>query len=723
MRSLRAWSGFSFENLKRLVLPLAILAGLQWSAAAFGADQLLLIPQPRELQSKPTSFKVTARTVIALAAPGNHQDRFAAGTLQDELRSVTGRTFPILSLSRVGKDPAIVLGHFDLPAVERRLKARGISTEGVGGQGYVLDVDPNEILVAGKDDVGLFYGVQTLRQLVTGDAQRAEIPGVRLRDWPSLLYRGTQVDMSRGPVPKLDYLKRIVRTIAEFKMNALFMYIEDSFRLEGQPLVGILSDTLTRQDWKDLVAYAAPYHVEIIPAPEACGHLHKILRFEEYSGLSERPHGHVLAAGDPLALNFLNQMYKQMADVFPAPIYHVGCDETFELGLGRTAEAVQKRGYGEVYVENLIQVHDLVRKFNKQVMFWGDIAVQHPEMISKLPRDLIVASWEYGAHPSYGKWLKPFDGTGMKIFVCPWVGNTSLIVPDYEEAAANIGGFISDGKKAGAIGTDITVWNDDGETLYGLNWWSIVYGAATAWEPGTPAVKDFDRKFDWAFYRNTDHRFTEALKKLSHINEVLRAGGEPQSYDGHYGGTGDALFWHDPFTPLGLQEVQKALPVVSQIRLMAEEVYTVFANNQDRARRNADTLANLRFAALKVDALGMRYQYAKEISERYADAVAHQNDQGRRLVGSDFSDITSTNGRIEDLRDYTTRLAELYRQLWLSENLPDWLPNVLERYHRNSELWQDLTAKFGQIRSNLGQGKALPPPDSLGLLPASPPKP
>jgi hexosaminidase len=105
-----------------------------------------------------------------------------------------------------------------------------------------------------------------------------------------LLYRATQVDMSRGPVPTLAHLKRIVRTISEFKLNQLYMYMEDSFRLDGQPLMGVLSDTRSREDWKEMVAFAARYHVDIIPAQNSCGHLHKVLRFEQYSGLARISH-------------------------------------------------------------------------------------------------------------------------------------------------------------------------------------------------------------------------------------------------------------------------------------------------------------------------------------------------------------------------------------------------------------------------------------------------
>lgn len=682
------------------------------------AQKPQLIPEPRELQSTGQNFEVKPETQLVLPPTSASEDRFAAESLQKELRLASGGEYPIVASSAAEHRPAIRLARFGDSLATQALRAAGLSADGVGDQGYLLDVEPSGVVVAGKDAAGLFYGVQTLRQLVVPDGEGVKILGARVRDWPALAYRGAQVDIARGPVPTLNYLERVVRTISEFKMNQLYMYMEDSFRLDGQPLVGVLSDTLSRTDWKDLVAYATRYHVEIVPATEACGHMHKVLRFDEYSGLGERPHGHGFAAGDPKALAFLDSMYEQMLPVFPSQFYHIGCDETFDLGLGRSAQRVAQEGYGQVYVDNLTKVADLVRGYNKQVMFWGDIAVEHPEMIPRLPHDLIVASWEYGAHPSYEKWLKPFAGTGMKIVVCPWVGNTGVIMADYGEAAINIENFLTDGKKAGAIGADITAWNDSGETLYGLGWWSIVYGAACAWEPGATPVDDFNRKFDWTFYRNTDHRFAEAIERLSRVNETLRGKKLGQMYDMDYGGTGDALFWHDPFTPEGQADVKHALPVAPEIRQTAEQVYTEIVNNASAAHRNQDTLPYLEFAALKIDALGMRYEYAREISQLYGNALAHEHDKNQDLTGNELGEIESTNGRLDDLRDYTTRLRELYQQLWLSENLPDWLPNVLQRYDRNSQMWQDLIAKFARIQDAHDHGHPMPPADSLGLLPA-----
>jgi hexosaminidase len=670
-----------------------------------------VVPEPREVQTVGPAFRILPNLRIALAADSN-TDRFAGMSLQEELRLVTGRTFPIVSWTEGGAG-AIVLGRIENPAIGSLLLRHHIQTTEVGSEGDVLDVQQGEVLVAGRDAAGLFYGVQTLRQLVTDKDGAAEVHGVRVRDWPAMQYRGTQVDLSRGPVPKLEYLKRIVRTIAEFKMNQLNLYMEDAFPLEGQPLIGLLDDTLTRTDFKELVAYAAPYHVAIIPATEGCGHLHKVLRFEQYSGMAEVPRGHDLVADDSAVQTFLEQFYEQVDSVFSSALDHIGCDETHELGTGRSAGRVQQDGYASVYAFSVNRAYNLVRRHNKQAIFWGDTAVAHPEVIAKLPKDLIVATWEYFPHPSYEKWIKPFSDAGMKIIVCPWVGNTSLIIPDYDVAAYNIANFIDEGKKAGAIGVNVTVWNDDGESLFAPNWWSIVYGAANAWEQKKTEVAVFDQKFDWVFYRNSDHRLTEALKKLSSLNELLHRHGLSYVYSSDFGGTNDSLFWRDPFSAGGQGDTEKILPAASELRRIAEESFTVFATSENLALRNTDTLKYLEFAALKLDALGMRYQYLPDISQRYSRILAKEKTADPSEIDGDLFQIQGVNGPFFDLRDYTTRLRGLYSELWLSENLSSWLPNVLQLYDRNGDMWQRHIAQFDQIKWDHREGKPLPPSESV----------
>jgi len=698
----------------RLAL-LAVVIAL--SPRVVASQDPILVPQPRELQSAGPVFRVLSTTRIVLV-DDLPDDRFAARSLQEELKMVAGSSLPIVPAAGDRAD-AIVLGRIENSTIRRLLLRHHLETNGLDEQGYVLDVQQDQVLVAGKDAAGLFYGVQTLRQLMVGNNRQVDILGVRVRDWPAMIYRGTQVDLSRGPVPKLDYLKRIVRTIAEFKMNQLNLYIEDAFPMEGQPLVGVLDDTLSHSDFKELVAYAAPYHVEIIPATEGCGHLHKILRFEQYSGMAERPRGYDLAADDSAAEKFLEQFYGQADSVFTSPLYHIGCDETHELGTGSSAARVQQAGYGEVYALSVNRAYKIVRRHNKRAIVWGDMAVAHPEVIPKLPKDIIVATWEYFPRPSYEKWIKPFSDAGMKTIVCPWVGNTSLIIPDYEVAAFNIANFIDEGKKAGAIGVNVTIWNDDGETLFAPNWWSIVYGAANAWEQNKTPLAPFDEKFDWVFYRNTDHRFTEALKKLSSLNELLHRQGIIYVYSSDFGGTNDSLFWRDPFSEAGRHDTEKIFPAASELRRIAEESFTVFITSENRALRNADTLKYFEFAALKLDALGMRYQYLPEISQRYSGILATESTMTPSEIDAELFQIQGINGPLIDLRDYTTRLRGIYRDLWLSENLSSWLPNVLHLYDGNGDMWQRHILQFDQIKWDHREGKALPPGETLGFFSAT----
>jgi len=107
------------------------------------------------------------------------------------------------------------------------------------------------------------------------------------------------------------------------------------------------------------VDYAAQYHITVIPEQEAFGHLHNVLKFEQYSAVGETPHGAVLAPGDAATVPQIAKWFGELAQVFPGPYAHIGADETSELGLGRTRDEVKKRGLGAVYM-------DFSRKFTQR---------------------------------------------------------------------------------------------------------------------------------------------------------------------------------------------------------------------------------------------------------------------------------------------------------------------------------------------------------------------
>lgn len=156
-----------------------------------------------------------------------------------------------------------------------------------------------------------------------------------------------------------------------------------------------------------------------------------------------------------------------------------------------------------------------------------------------------------------------------------------------------------------------------------------------------------------------------------------------------------------PWQLVGRADTEKILLSTPEIRRTAEAAFTVFADSASRAQRNRYILKYLKFASLKFDVAGMRYEFMREIAELNADGQAKGNGKNNRAVWGDVPDISATNGRLQDLRAYMTRLTELYWKLLLSENLPTWLPNILQLYQRNSDLWQAKIEQLDEIRVNV----------------------
>ena len=234
-----------------------------------------------------------------------------------------------------------------------------------------------------------------------------------------MVHRGLSDDWSRGPIPNMDFLKREIRTLAAYKLNIFSPYFEHTFAYASSPVAAFPGGSITPVEARELVEYAAQYHITVIPEQEAFGHLHNVLKFEQYSGLGETPHGAVLAPGDPGTLPQIAGWFDQLAKVFPGPYAHVGADETWELGLGRTRDTVKDRGLGAVYLDFLSQIHTALVPEHKQLLFWGDIAVNSPDLVGTLPKDMIAVPWRYDAEPDFTPLILPFTKAGLETWVAP----------------------------------------------------------------------------------------------------------------------------------------------------------------------------------------------------------------------------------------------------------------------------------------------------------------
>lgn len=163
-------------------------------------------------------------------------------------------------------------------------------------------------------------------------------------------YRWQQDDWSRGPIPTLEYAKKQIRILSEYKINGYCIYAENLFRSELHPAINPYGGTIAPEQIAELVDYAKRYHVEIVPQQQTFGHLHYVLRQERYAALGEKHGSQILSPSEPEAYDFIGDYLSEIVPVFSSEFIHIGCDETFELGRGKSKELVARSSHADVYM-------------------------------------------------------------------------------------------------------------------------------------------------------------------------------------------------------------------------------------------------------------------------------------------------------------------------------------------------------------------------------------
>jgi hypothetical protein len=581
-------------------------------------------------------------------------------------------------------------------------------------EGYVIFSRGNLVFVIAETPAGFFYGAQTVKQLIRGSGKDTVLLVPTIRDWPAMPHRGLSDDWSRGPLPNMDFLKREIRTLAAYKYNIFSPYFEHTFAYESSPVAAFPGGAMTPDEAREMVAYAAQYHITIIPEQESFGHLHHLLKFEQFSTLGETPHGSVLAPGDTATLPLITSWFSELAKVFPGPYAHIGADETFELGLGRTRDRVKQQGQGAVYLDFLTQIHKALEPNHKRLIFWGDVAVNSPELVGTLPKDMIAAPWAYDSRPDFTPIILPFTKAGLETWVSPGVNNWSHMYPNNNEALANIRAFVRDGQKLGATGELNTVWNDDGEGIFDQNWFGVLFGAAAGWQPGESSEEAFTSSYGLAFHRDPTGKISQAQRELMAANAAFKKAGLDDAED--------VYFWVDPFSPAGQILAGKLRPVESDLRLHAERAIALVAEAraaaklENRKLENEEALDALELGARRIDFVGYMYQSADESAAMYSQAIALAANKSRwEEVGQMLRAIGEDNGRLKDMRDGYTLLRGLYQQAWLRDNRPYWLENNLAHYDAAAQLWLGRSDHWDLVLYQWYETHTLPTAKEAGL--------
>ena len=243
-------------------------------AANLLAQPLKLIPVPREITLGAVQ-PLAEGVQLACAGPCAPEDQFAIDDLKIWLAQLG---VAVNTTSAVN----ILVARYGTPLAksiytQAAKNAAAEMPEEMKPEGYAIVPDGKGLALTAATDSGIFYALQTVKQMVTGYGANAVLHQATIRDWPAMKYRGLHDDLSRGPVTTLEFEKKLIRTIAAYKINLYSPYFEHTAIYAANPLIAPPGGGISAADAAALAAYARPFHVTIVPEQEAFGHLRNAL--------------------------------------------------------------------------------------------------------------------------------------------------------------------------------------------------------------------------------------------------------------------------------------------------------------------------------------------------------------------------------------------------------------------------------------------------------------
>ena len=396
---------------------------------------------------------------------------------------------------------------------------------GLTGESYILEITQEKIALTADGVSGLFYGIQTLRQIFTHD----KIPCLHIEDKPDFGYRGFYHDVTRGKVPKVETLKKLIDNMAYYKLNSLQLYVEHTFEFKEYADSIDRTGYLTVEEIKELDDYCYDNFIEFIPSLSCFGHLYELLQKGKYKELREiedyepeyalfweRMRHHTIDPTNPKSFELIRSLIDQYMPLFRSDKFNICCDETFDLKIGRH----KSMDAGRLYVDFVKQIVQYVRSKGKTVMMWADILLEHPEVIEELPEDIQFLNWNYDKEPPEAN-VEALQKLQRTQIVCPGTGSWANLVENIETEEINISRMAELGYEYGAQGVLNTNWGDFGNLCsLELAMYGMVLGAAKSWSVKTKVNDDFRKNVNHLLYQNEyGTEFFFLFSKLRHRME------------------------------------------------------------------------------------------------------------------------------------------------------------------------------------------------------------
>ena len=457
---------------------------------------------------------------------------------------------------------------------------------------------------------------------------------------------GLMIDLSRNAVMSIEGWRRFVPLVADMGYNAILLYMEDVYEMEGEPYFGYMRGRYSREELKEIDAIGLRHGVEMIPCIQTLGHLSRISKWGAY----KMDTGDILLVGDERTYELIDKMFKTMTECFTTKRFHIGMDEAISLGKGKYKEINGEESQSSIMRKHLARVVEIGKKYGLDMMMWSDMLFRGwnkgeyyakktdiPEEYCKaLPESIAPIYWDYymKTEARYDDMLSNHkqlsDKTVFAGGIWTWLG----ITPANQHSIDTSAPAIRMCKKHGVKDVFFTLWGDNGAECSRFSVIPALFYIAEL-SRGNENEADIKAKFEEKFGMPYD-----LFMAIDLPNEIGRR---------------DNPYAINPSKYMLFSDV-----------LLGYLDHTVAEGGREHYK---ETTRKLRLAYRKAD----EYKYLFEVAYRLSDILYHKYDLGVRTRRAYRAGDKEELSRIvnEDYSAIVRKLPTLikaFRAQWDSEN-------------------------------------------------------
>lgn len=463
---------------------------------------LYLIPYPQKVYFEGEDFVLEGEVIIVIDKNTSEADKFAATELALDLKNEWDID-ATLSETAINGKKSIILTRNQVP-------------ESIKEQGYIIKTSIDELFILANSEEGLFYGTQTLLQLIKKSSNGYIIPGMIIEDWPDINNRAVHYD-TKHHQDKRSYVEDFIKDLARYKINQLVWEWEDKLAYTSHPDIGA-PGAFTIEEMQDLTSYAQKYHIELIPLVQGLGHVSFILKWPQFKHLREIPASNwefcPLKDG---SYDLLFDLWEEAIEATPGSEYiHIGSDETYELGACPECSAKAKEiGRSGVYHLFVKKAAEHLEKLGRKVMVWESPMgwERNSSPIKNFtPSKGLVLTESYSYETPNFQYVRESKELGYEVYAYdPNPGIEPLFLP-YKYRERNSGEskiigsmensyqYLTSAAVSGMFdGMISTSWDDSG--LHNQMWMlRFATAAAYSWNGSKPTLLEFEDTFYKNYY-------------------------------------------------------------------------------------------------------------------------------------------------------------------------------------------------------------------------------